>query len=405
MSSLYGNIGNPVPAFDELDIKNLDEGEFIDFLETKNGKKFCEKYRNSLGLNLVFLAARDNQFTLLRKMKEKKIDIASMLLITDMIEDIVKGKNVDKFLKISPELITNKYVRSILLQINLEKLRNLPLNTDLWEQVEASQYLALLSQNVTLKSSLPEEFIFVGLSMILDHDPSSIRTSFLQQDFAKREDANLLWYYFIEKYDGLRSQSSTKLPYAICILQITKIFKKQNEDCGHPKDLEEILALQSKVLATGGTFGMNFKRTATSEEAKIMIASLESIGYDLGNVQKILNAFFVKYHQDLSKTQKDQLENHQINCAVIALHSALFEHHDDDVFETIDSVLTKRLSRSFANSKERHSKLMELAGRRVSVRTEDEDLSYGNFSSYDEFHIPTKTKEYGAQEENITNLF
>lgn len=149
---------------------------------------------------------------------------------------------------------------------------------------------------------------------------------------------------------------------------------------------------------------MNFKRTATAEEAEIMIASLESIGYDLGNIQKILNALFVKYLQDLSETQKYQLENHQINCAVIALHSALFEYHDDDVFETIDSVLTKRLSRSFVNSKERHGKLMELAGR-TSVRTEDEDFSYGNFSSYDEFHIPTKTKEYGAQEGSKTNFF
>jgi hypothetical protein len=237
---------------------------------------------------------------------------------------------------------------------------------------------------VTLRSSLPEEFIFVGLSTILDRASSPIRTSFLQQDFTKHENlANLLWYCFISKYDKLSSQGSMKLPYAIRVLEIVQVFKKQNEDCGYSKNLEEIITLQSKVLATGGTFGMDFKRTATAEEAEIMIASLESIGCDLGNVQKILNALFVKYLQDLSKTQKDQLENHQINCAVIALHSALFEYHDDDVFETIDSVLTKKLSRSFANSKERHGKLMELAGR-SSIRTEDEDLGYDNFSNLEE---------------------
>ena len=403
MSHLYGNIGTPVPASDELDIKNLDEGEFIDFLETKNGKTFCEKYRNSLGRNLVFLAARDGQFKLLRKMKEKKIDISSMLR-TGHIEDIVKDKNVDEFLEIAPELITDHSVRNIFLEVNFKALKSLSFDTSLWDQVEESKYLTLLSKNATLKPHLPEEFIFVGLGTVLDHEQSLIRTSFLQQDFAKREDANLSWYYFIEKYDKLSSQSSTKLPYTVRILEIVQVFKKQNEDCGYSKDLEEIITLQSKALATGGTFGMNFKRTATAEEAEIMIASLESIGYDLGNVQKILNALFVKYHQDLGETQKYQLENHQINCAVIALHSALFEYHDDDVFETIDSVLAKKLSGLRANSKERHSKLMELAGR-TSIRTEDEDLSYGNFSSYDEFHIPTKTKEYDTQEESKINFF
>ena len=106
-----------------------------------------------------------------------------------------------------------------------------------------------------------------------------------------------------------------------------------------------------------------------------MIASLESIGYDLRNVQKILNALFVKYFQDLSKAQKYQLENHQINCAVIALHSALFEQHGEDVFEAIDLVLRKKLSRSFTNSKERHGKLMELAGR-SSVSAAKQDLDF-----------------------------
>ena len=170
LPDIYSNIETLlVPTSDELNIKSLDEGEFIDFLETKNGKKFCEKYRNSLGLNLVFIAAWNGQFKLLRKMKEKGIDIPSMLLLTGQVGDMVTVRNVDEFLEIAPELITDDTVRNIFLEINFKALESLPLDIDLWDQVEKSKYLTLLSKNATLKPQLPEQFIFVGLSLIMAH--------------------------------------------------------------------------------------------------------------------------------------------------------------------------------------------------------------------------------------------
>ncbi len=374
MSHLYGKSGTPIPTSRELDIKNLNEEELIEFLETKNGKTFCEKYRNSLGRNLVFLAAREGKFKLLRAMKEKKIDVEHILQASNIIS-IIEGIDIDKFLEIAPGFIEDSVVRNMLLKADLSLLNTLPLDIDFWDRVEKSKYLSLLSGNEALKSKLPEDFIFVGLSTILDHAPSPLHTSFLQKDFAQRVEADFLWHCFLERHDKLSQKSSPNLPHAIRILGIAQLFKKKNEDCDHPKELKEIAILQSNVLAMGGTFGMNFERTATSEEAEIMIASLESIGYDLRNVQKILNALFVKYFQDLSEAQKYQLENHQINCAVIALHSALFEQHGDDVFEAIDLVLRKKLSRSFTNSKERHGKLMELAGR-SSVSAAKQDLDF-----------------------------
>jgi hypothetical protein len=375
----YGKAETSVPDPEQLDIKNLNEQEINDFLDTENAKRFLEKYRNSQNLNLVFLAAKNGQFKLLRKMKEKKIDIASMLRASN-IEDIVKEKSVDEFLEIAPELINEEYVRNIFMRVDLKNLKDFPLDIELWDRIEKSKYLTLLSKNEILKTQLPEEFIFVGLSTILDHDPSLIRTGFLQKDFSKREYTNLLWYTFIKRYDELRLLSATKLPYAIHILQVTQLFKKQNEDNSNSKSLEEIISLQSNVLATGGSFGVNFERTATSEEAKVMIETLESIGSELRNVQRILNAFFVDYFQDLNPAQKSQLKDHQINCAVIALHSALFESLGENVFETIDLALRKRLSRSFANSNDRHGKLMELAGR-SSVRNEEQDPDYEVFYS------------------------
>jgi hypothetical protein len=196
---------------------------------------------------------------------------------------------------------------------------------------------------------------------------------------------------------------------------------------------EIMQTLQSNILATGGTFGMNFKRTANEDEARIMIESLRGFGAsalhskeqsffetldqaikgigeenfeeisdfivshdnsftgtvaDQDNMREtimhhIVNPFklrvadevageiiqrLFKADSKLTIEQRVKLEDHQTNCAVMALAS-IFNQDGGINFDEIDRVLASRpLMRDksasyYKSSEQRYEDLMEMAGR------------------------------------------
>jgi hypothetical protein len=108
---------------------------------------------------------------------------------------------------------------------------------------------------------------------------------------------------------------------------------------------------QSNLFSTGGTFGMNFNRSATIDEIYLMIQSLQSFGRVSESPNQIIDSLIVSYSSSLAPDQQEKLDDHQINCAVVALSTILR-------FEKIDELLAKKHPRvKVINSKERFEKL------------------------------------------------
>jgi hypothetical protein len=193
---------------------------------------------------------------------------------------------------------------------------------------------------------------------------------------------------------------------------------------------EQSMHQKLNVLATGGTFGMNFNRTANILEASILIDELDCLGlllletqvqtilvelyrglesiedksnhlpillkfiktkisgfdkleegsitaeyankiiYHHANttarfkiVPEIIKILFSKPFSKLSRIQELQLENHQINCAVIAL-LPIFNNNFDEIDRVLESrPLMKGKNVSYYKSaKQRHAEVMQMAG-------------------------------------------
>ncbi len=490
---LYYGAGILVPTAAEVDITTIDsDWKFKNFLQTPDGKNFFEKYRNSQGQNLAFIAANDTH--LLQRMKDQGVDVERMLnakdihgndgisqirdywgydgVVSDTVFELIKEKVTNRREKEEEEreriwrqeqeeqdrLHEEAFTRGI-------KTVNAKLfNDDWWHEVISTFNLEGNSQG----------FASSSLGAILRQNSSPLRDSFLQQspmDFAGQ--ANQLWSSFFTTYDELvRQEEQThysgysrfdeKMPARP--VRVLNIFARfgQNSMMGqepNPLVVETMQTLWSNILATGGTFGMDFKRAATEAEVEIMIESLRDFGrsfvdYKRHNLFETLeqaiksigeenfeeisdliaahnpaftgkvtdkdnmHASILEYvvepailkmsgeaaneimqrlfrtDSKFSNEEKWKLEDHQTNCAVIALASIFQKHNrggsSEIDFAEINRILASRplmrdtSARYYRSSEQRYEDLMDMTGRHYGVGGMHMPHSEGGYRSGDE---------------------
>jgi hypothetical protein len=387
-------------------------------------------------------------------------------LKTDQVD--IAGNTADNL----AELRNDKDDGSLVFHIACNALKEQSLDENLWEKVMEHPYSHLFESACRYINGfhIPKTLVLVGLNAIISaSDPIQmhIRESFLQQNLVEREKANVLWSSFIAKYDALEQQyheryasrwirdstqyqsdvrKEKELPLAIRVLKIATIFEEDqflNENAFTVVKVVRDLAFN--MLSTGGTFGINFNRTANYDEAEAIIESLQSLGEntlrskisdlfkklkkDLMDTEKskraqaisdfikeknpnfkgtatdkksvdtnvteyvilpILSRFareaadeitqkiFIPYSSALTLHQQAVLENHQINCAVIALY-AVFDNPIFNTFDEIDKILACRSSViAYKSSQQRYTEIMGMvnAGYKRSWQSRENEISH-----------------------------
>ena len=77
---------------------------------------------------------------------------------------------------------------------------------------------------------------------------------------------------------------------------------------------------------------------------------------------EIAGRFFVPY-LGLSLEQEFKLEEHQANCAVMALYRICENiYHEDYIFSAMDEILGSRPRMEYKNSRQRYKEVMQMAG-------------------------------------------
>ena len=255
-----------------------------------------------------------------------------------------------------------------------------PLDISFWDKVERESIYDFTDQN--------NQYFFDELAfneVLLNQDRTGLKESFLQRNITTlQNEANQLWEAFFKAHDDLVVKRISRVhggdngyidrikgtPNAIRVLG--RISSIEDYLC-YPEGRETAQIIRSKILSTGGTFGINFKRTATSNEAKTMKDSVESFVRNVESniwsdiAQEIMNAFFVAYSLPLEKTQQDALDSHQVNCVILGLYSAFNIHQrysPEDPFSEIDRLVAakKGCSASAIRSKDRYDGIAEHIG-------------------------------------------
>ena len=254
-----------------------------------------------------------------------------------------------------------------------------PLDISFWDKVGRESTYDFTDQN--------NQYFFDELAfneVLLNQDRTGLKESFLQRNITTRQnEANQLWEAFFKAHDDLVVKRISRVhggdngymdrikvtPNAIRVLG--RISSIEDYLC-YPEGRETAQIIRSKILSTGGTFGINFKRTATANEAKTMRDSIDAFVRDVGSTswsevaQEIMNSFFVAYPLSLEKAQQDALDNHQVNCVILGLFTALNIHSNssEDSFSEIDRLVAakKGCSASAIRSKDRYDRIAELIG-------------------------------------------
>ena len=404
----------PVPSAHELDIQDH-LGGLVDAPES-----FLTAYRNSQGHNVAVLAAKGGSSNLLKVMRDKGANVAAMLdnFVSTSIEHIA-----DALFEIAPGLLVKSHFSDQITRLMVlalddpaqylgrtgytghkepglkEKLEHRGIKFDqkdiagntadslaelvigqdrkhaqqrsilkvasgvlgehyldshFWKRVTENPYGQLLG------SRNPQAFVDIALNAVLSQKQTPVRASFLQQNLSHGAEASELWSSFLKTHDALESQKSERLPDVLRVLKVVRDFEDRNVLDGVKE--EEIRTLQSNIFANGGTFGVNFRK-ANRDEVELMISILTSLGRQKvksgDSAHEIANSFFKSSSHPLNREQEAKLESHQINCAVMALHSAI-----GGDFNEIDNVLQSRSysAVTYGSSRQRYDELMAMAG-------------------------------------------
>ena len=258
------------------------------------------------------------------------------------------------------------------------------LDQDLWKTIKNHSYVQVLSYHYS-RSWYTNIALFdlASLYTVLSQKTqTSIQRSFLQQspeDFTNRNQANQLWRgLFAEADKEIMQEHRNTMPNAIRALQSAKATTEiiEMEAATEDSRAQTLRTLQSNLLSTGGTFGVNFNRSANEDEKQIMIQSLESFRNRTQDPQEIIDSLIIPYSSQLTPTQQARLNDHQINCAVIALRYVLD-------FDEINARLAAKLP-SHVEPIDSEHRYEEITGYRAGYhRSPSPDLTGGLFPQSD----------------------
>ena len=385
------------PSATEIDIQQLDGLYWADdVLKKPNGPAILKAYKNSKGENFMFIATRSNdRYTfqevakafpdLLRETSSDGISPLMLLALSpDRYYDNDSGQRYgnyyDYLVSKTPSFASEKdsYGNTMSALHNLSQshddmmiydffvniFKSQALGATLWERIIDHPYIRAFEHR------LSGEADFVALYTALNQPQTPLHRSFFQQSLDRRDEVNQLWKAFFVAFDRqISKEHRAQVPQkhdavrAIGLAdfaQQTMMYQAQNQ----AQDQDEFLrliagpkfktlqTLQSKLLSTGGTFGMNFHRSANYEEAESMMQSLQSLGHSMQDPNEIIRSLVVSYSSALTKDQQEKLDDHQINCAVCAL-SVIVD------FDEIDRLLTAKFHGASINSAERFHKFEE----------------------------------------------
>ena len=386
------------PSASEVDLQRLEHTYWIeDLIKTPHGSKYLKAYKNSRGENLASIALRSNDNRLfqgvvdvipelLRETSSEGISTLMLLALEERPQqyyDSSSGHAYDSYydylVSKTPSLALEKdpygntmsalhslsqsHDEMMVYDFFANMFKTQALSAPLWDRIIDHPYLRPFEHRLHGGAG------FVMLYTALNQPQTPLHQSFFQkspEDFANRNQVNQLWKALFaasdrkipEEYRAQRPQihDAVRAIELAGFVQQTMAHQARSEAeflalAAGPK-FKTLHTLESKLFSTGGTFGMNFHRSANFEEAESMVQSLQSLGRSMLDPSAIINSLIVKYSSALTKDQQEKLDDHQINCAVLALKVTVD-------FDEIDRLLTAKFHGASINSAERFHKFEE----------------------------------------------
>lgn len=349
--------------------------------------------KNYYGLN-PFLANPD-VFKILKDVDLQSlispIEYRNQVDSIDSFITMLKQEKQKAYRKFDPSKYEGLHTYGLLakLEYTADIFKGVGLNDDLWNRLADYEMV-----RTSIRYNHKSQFDSFGFYAVLNQEPrTDVHRSFLQQapaDLAHRDQANQLWQSLFAKSNQLHSQFAKQFGYSDGEYKVSPAVRalgavNYSENCGGrffgTRHKQELITLQANLLSSGGTFGMNFNRTANQEEAQIMIHNLESFARRVMDAEQIINALFS--NSVTNPILQEKLDDHQINCVIFALsklsdfsyktrkliYEDIKEPYEADIslpdFARIDDFLRAkhpRMKDKDINSKMRYSHLHNLAG-------------------------------------------
>ncbi len=389
------------PSASEVDLQRLEHTYWIgDLIKTS---KYLKAYKNSRGENLASIALRSNDNHLFQEV----VNVIPELLRATSSEGtsplmLLALARPEQYYDYSSDHAYESYYDYL-----VSKTPSLALEKDLYgntmgtlhslsqshDEMMVCDFFANIFKAQTLGAPLWERIIdhpyirafehrlhggagFVMLYTALNQTQTPLHQSFFQKNLDRRDEVNQLWKALFAAsdrqnqeehgmpkiHDAMKVHWIPQIRDAVKVLELagfaqqTMLYQAQDQDeflrLTAGLKFKTLQTLQSKLLSTGGTFGMNFHRSANFDEIYLMIQSLQSLGRTMQDPNEIIRSLVVSYSSALTKDQQEKLDDHQINCAVLALKVIVD-------FDEIDRLLTAKFHGASINSAERFHKFEE----------------------------------------------
>lgn len=388
---LYFESGQLLPTSNEVDIRELSLGlKYLlnGRLSDHELKEFFENYRNSQGQNLADIAFRHtNHYYLLKEMKDAGVDVGQLLLIPDNTGQVafrseyITSNNIRALREFAPALLTTPFnAKDNVTPLMVFELTNPKFNADgsetpvidffgalfksepldntLWDKMAQSTYArAIFKQRTGHEKHHQQYFGAFGIYTVLTRSQNP-ETFFSDLSFWKSLFAAA----------GKVNPQDKGAPLAIRALRANG--RVPFSERPTEQQIKSLIKLDANLLSGQSVFGINFNRSANKEEGVNIIQHLQMLGNMAQDPEAMWKALVAPYHHTLSSDLQIRLEEHQINCVIMALSQVMLNKTKDDHsfvkdpneinFAEIDNFLaTKRPQMAGQiNSEERYEKLM-----------------------------------------------
>ncbi len=291
--------------------------------------------------------------------------------------------------------LMGRYVNS--LGIIVDMLETKPLTPTFWDTLVNYPYIRYMTPIHD-----PHQFTEIAFYITAHQTQTPAHRVFFQEDTSNANLARVLWKSFFAEMDSLdrelvglpdrirhmeklqrqgrleeyrvhelsgfrsrlkEAQEEKRSPLALRVLKATQRAR------GDEVVEEKIVDLSATVLSGTSSFGVNFSRKARPDEAQLMVDSIDSMvrAAERNGLtdEQIVGQFMKKPARVLDATQQEKLDNHQLTCAVLALHnfydrtnSDKYEDDNDRIFTDIDASLAGFAKGRPVDAKARYERIM-----------------------------------------------
>jgi hypothetical protein len=280
----------------------------------------------------------------------------------------------------------------------------------------------------------PHQFTKVALYITARQTQTPAHQAFFQENTSDKDLSKSLWKGFLAEHDNLdrevinlsgqaryfeqvqsarklgesetqelirlkdrlaRMENEKRAPLAIRILRVGQELRVPD-----PIIEKKMYGLSTAVLSGTSSLGVNFARKATPEEALTMVHSIHHIitiiaerhiqgelqGYN-DAVQEVIRSFIRPASRALNAAQQARLDNHQLNCAVLALYrfnnrvNANKYEEWDGIFTDIDATLARAAKGRPVNAKTRYERIISYLPTDDAYHPMEYEMSQATYAS------------------------